>query len=149
MNTQQRKNLRKVILDKLTDDMMPLTVGGHTITDQYVFAGCSQWSGCGRDWDETRHGYAYIVDGEYQLTFPDLSYFDGHNNIERQSAYYLQPDRAEEPPTEPVGEPLLKVPDPILIEIADGLVKAIEAHAAEQAAQDAKAAELASKLAPE
>lgn len=125
---------------------MPLKVGGHTITDQYVYAGCSQWSGCDRDWDETVNAYAYIVDGEYQLTFPKLDYFDGHNQIERQSKYYLQPDRAETPPSEPVGEPLKQVPDTILLEIAKGLAEAIEAHRQKQSAQDLEALTLAAKM---
>ena len=147
MNKETRKSLRAAILAQLDDDMMPLAVGGHTITDQYVYAGCSQWSGCGRDWDVSQHAYAWIVDGEYQLTFPDLAYCDGHNQIERQSSYYLQPDRSETPPSEPIGEPLLRVPDPILLEIAKGLAKAVAGHEAQQTAEDGQAIELAARLA--
>ena len=148
MKKEARKALRQAILDQLNDDMMPLEVGGHTITDQQVYAGCSQWSCDGREWDETQNGYAYIVDGQYQLTFPKLDYFDGHNQIERQTKYYLQPDRSETPPSEPIGEPLLTVPDRILLEIAKGLADAIAAHTARQAAEDQEAIALAAKLAP-
>ena len=146
MTENTRKALRQSILDKLDDDMMPLTVGGHTITDQYVYAGFSQWSGCNRDWDESRHAYAWIVDGQYQLTYPKLDYFDGHNQIERQTKYYLQPDRSETPPCEPIGEPLLRVPDAILLDIAKGLADAIAAHASRQSAEDTQAADLIAKL---
>lgn len=127
--------------------MMPLTVGGHTITDEYVYAGMSQWMGCGRDWDASAHAYAWLVDGEYQLTFPKLDYFDGHNNIERQTKYYRQGDRAETPPGEPNGEPLERVPDKVLIEIAKGLADAIAAHTAEQERQNSEALALSATLA--
>jgi len=148
MKKEARKALRQAILAQLDDDMMPLDVGGHTISDQLVYAGCSQWSGCDRDWDQTRSDYAYIVDGQYQLTFPTLDYFDGHNQIERQSKYYLQRDRAENPPSEPIGEPLLSVPDRILLDIAKGLAEAIAANNSRQAAEDQEAIALAAKLAP-
>lgn len=147
MTKEARRALRAVIVDRLDDDMMPITVGGHTITNQYVYAGCSQWCGCGRDWDETQHAMAWIVNGEYQLTFPKLDYFDGHNQIERQSAYYLQPDRGETPPSEPCGEPLLRVPDRALIDIGKGLLAALTEHAAEQSADDREAVKLAAQLA--
>lgn len=146
MKNEARKELRKAILDKLNDEMMPLEVGGHTIADQQVYAGCSQWCQDGRQWDETRNAYAYIVDGEYQLTFPDLDYFNGHNQIEKQTAYYIQPDRSESPPDGPVGEPLLKVPDRILLEIAKGLVEAIAQHNQQQETQDQAAEGLVSQL---
>lgn len=147
MTKEARKSLRAAIIDQLDDDMMPLEVAGHTITDQYVYAGCSQWCGANRDWDASNHATAYIIDGQYQLTFPKLDYFDGHNQIERQTGYYLQPDRAEEPPTEPIGEPLEGVPDRILIEIGKGLAEALARHAAEQQAQDQEALTLAATLA--
>lgn len=146
MTKEARKALLEAVKSQLDDDMMPLEVGGHTITDQYVYAGCSQWSGCGRDWEDSQHAYAWIVDGQYQLTFPKLDYFDGHNQIERQSAYYLQPDRSEEPPTEPIGEPLERVPDKVLLEIAKGLAEAIKAHQAKQQAEDQEAVNLAAQL---
>lgn len=146
MKTEARKALRKAILDKLDDDMMPLEIGGHTITDQLVYAGCSQWCGCDRDWDVAQSAMAYIVDGQWQLTFPNLSYFDGHNQIEQQSKYYLQPDRAETPPEEPVGQPLQRVPDKVLIEIGKGLEAALAKHETEQAEQDQEAERLASVL---
>ena len=148
MKKEARKAIRQAILAQLDDDMMPLEVGGHTITDQQVYAGCSQWSGCDRDWDEAVNAYAWIVDGQYQLTFPKLDYFDGHNQIERQSKYYLQPDRSETPPSEPIGEPLLAVPDRVLLEIAKGLADAIAAQANRQAAEDQEAIALAAKLTP-
>lgn len=147
MTKEARKALIEAIKSQLDDDMMPLEVCGHTITDQYVYAGCSQWTGCGRDWDESQHAYAWIVDEQYQLTYPKLDYFDGHNQIERQSAYYLQPDRSETPPDGPVGEPLERVPDKVLIEIGKGLAAAIEAHKAKQAAEDQEATALAATLA--
>lgn len=146
MKKEARKALRQAILAQLDDDMMPLEVGGHTITDQQVYAGCSQWSGCARDWDESHNAYAYIVDGQYLLTFPKLDYFDGHNNIKRQSKYYLQPDRSENPPSEPIGEPLRSVPDRILLEIAKGLAEAITAHETRQTAEDQEAIGLVAKL---
>lgn len=146
MKKETRKALRVAILSQLNDDMMPLEVGGHTITDQLVYAGCSQWCGCGREWDESQSAMAWIVDGEYQLTFPKLDYFDGHNQIERQSRYYLQPDRAETPPAEPIGEPLRNVPDAVLLAIAGGLAAAITAHDTQQAAQDQEAIKLTAKL---
>lgn len=148
MNKDARKALRTAIIAKLDDDMMPLEIGGHTITDQLVYAGCSQWSQSGREWDESCSARAWIVDGQYQLTFPRLDYFDGHNQIERQSQYYLQPDRSETPPSEAIGEPLLNVPDSILIAIGKGLAEAIAAHELKQQAEDQAAIELAAKLAP-
>lgn len=146
MNAEVRKQLRSKIIGQLDDDMMPLEIGGHMITDQLVYAGCSQWIGCGRDWDESVSGMAWIVDGQYQLTFPKLDYFDGHNQIERQSEYYLQPDRSETPPSEPIGEPLQRVPDQILFEIGNGLVAAIDAHKSKQAAEDQAASTLIQKM---
>lgn len=126
---------------------MPLTIGGHTITDQYVYAGGSQWSGCGRDWDTSEHAYAWIVDGQWMLTFPgDMFGFDGHNIIERQTEYYLQGDRAEECPSEPRGEPLLRVPDAVLIAIGKGLSEAIAEHEAKQKSEDQEAINLAATL---
>lgn len=148
MKKEARKTLRAAILEQLNDDMMPLNIGGHTVTDQLVFAGGSQWTDCGCDWDTSESAYAYIVDGEYQLTFPgDMFGFDGHNMIERQTEYYLQPDRSETPPCEPIGEPLRRVPDSILIEIAKGLTDAITAHEQEQSAQSQEAIALAARLA--
>lgn len=146
MKADTRKQLKNKIIDQLDDGMMPLEVGGHTITDQLVYAGCSQWSGCDRYWDESVSARAWIVDGQYQLTFPNLDYFDGHNQIERKSAYYLQPDRSETPPSEPVGEPLQRVPDKILLEIANGLVAAITGHNKRQDAEDQQAQNLITKL---
>jgi hypothetical protein len=146
MNKEARKSLRQAVVSKLHDDMMPLEVGGHTITNQLVYAGCSQWACDGREWDTSKSGMARIVDGEFQLTFPNLDHFDGHNQIERQTNYYLQPDRAEDPPREPVGEPLRNVPDAILLEIAKGLADAITAHKARQEAEDHEAITLAATL---
>jgi hypothetical protein len=146
MNAEKRKELRQSILAELEDDMMPLEVGNHTITNQLVYAGCSQWCQKDREWDDSQNAYAYIVDGEYQLSFPNLDYFDGHNNIERQTKFYLQPDRSEDPPGEPIGEPLLRVPNSILLEIAKGLVDAVTAHAAKQEAEDVEAQNLIDRL---
>ena len=146
MTKEARKALRKAILDKLSDDMLPLDVGGHTIKEQLVYAGCSQWSQEDRHWDETQSARACIVDSEYQLSFPKLDYFNGHNQIERQTKYYLQPDRAEEPPDHPIGEPLLNVPDSVLLEIAKGLAAAIAAQQAHNTAEDHEAIALAAAL---
>lgn len=146
MNYKARKALRLAILDQINDDMLPLTVGGHTITDHYVYAGCSLWFNEDRRWDSIRHDYAYIVDGQYQLTFPDLSFFDGHNQLGRTTKFYLQPDRAETPPPGPIGDPLLEVPGRVLLDIAGGLAEAIRAHQAEQAAEDLRAIELTGVL---
>lgn len=146
MTKEARKALLSAIKAQLDDEMLPLEVGGHIITDQLVYAGCSQWSGCGRDWDESRSDYAWIVDGQYQMTYPQLDYFDGHNNIERQSKYYLQPDRSENPPSEPIGEPLMRVPDAVMIDIGTGLAEAIADHKARQADEDQSAIALAAQL---
>jgi hypothetical protein len=81
------------------------------------------------------------------LTFPKLDYFDGHNHLCRQSNYYLQPDRSESPPDGPVGEPLLRLPDEVLIEIGKGLASAIETHKQQQATEDGEATRIASVLA--
>ena len=146
MTNVKRQSLRKAVIGQLDDDMMPLEVGGHAITDRLVYAGCSQWHGCGRNWDETRSRMAWIVDGKFQLTFPDMDYFNGQNQIERQTRYYLQPDRSETPPVEPIGEPLLGVPDKILLEIARGCAESIAEHNARQTAEDLEAGALAAKL---
>ena len=146
MKAETRKTLMAAIINKLTDDMLPLSVGGHTIEDRIVYAGCSQWSVCGRAWDESRSRYAWIVDGQYQLTFPNLAYFDGHNQIERQTKFYLQPDRSETPPAHAIGDPLVRVPDRVLLDIAAGLAEAIAAHEAEQRSQDSSAVALVAKL---
>lgn len=146
MTKETRKALRQAILDQLNDDMMPLKVDGHEITDQLVYAGCSQWSCAGREWEETQSAWAYIVDGEYQLTYPKLDYFNGHNQIEQQTKYYLQPDRAETPPDGPIGEPLRRVPDSVLLEIASGLAVALATHNARHTAEDQEAIALTAKL---
>lgn len=146
-----KKEAREMVVDainaRLRDDMLPLTVGGHTIENRLVYAGCSQWLGCDRDWDETNNAWAWIVDGEYQLTFPSLDYFNGSNWIQRQSKYYLQPNRSETPPKQPIGEPLRRVKDNVLLEIAKGLAEAIAAHEVRQAAEDQEAIGLVARLA--
>jgi hypothetical protein len=148
MTNETRKAVRAAIIAQLDDDSMPLEVGGHKITNQLVYAGCSQWSVCDRDWDESCSGYAWIVDGQWQLTFPRFDHFDGNNQIERQSKYYLQPDRAENPPSEPIGEPLLRVPDHILLDIGKALSDAVEAHKQSQNQQDAEAMRIVGALSP-
>ena len=146
MKSDAKKALRLAIIDQLDNSMLPLEAGGHIITNQLVYAGCSQWDQAGREWDTPRSDCAKIVDGQWQLTFPRLSFFDGHNQIERQTKYYLQPDRAEDPPTGPIGDPLLSVPDKVLLEIARGLAEAIEAHKERQAVEDQEAIELVARL---
>jgi hypothetical protein len=148
MKKEARKALREAIVAKLNDDMLPMVVGGHTISNKMVYAGGSQWTGCDRDWDTSENAWAWLVDGQYMLTYPGNMFgFDGHNMIERQTGYYRQPDRSETPPEEPIGEPLLRVPDDVLLAIGKGLADAIAAHEARQQAEDQDAIKLATKLA--
>lgn len=146
MNKEARESLRAAIVEKLDDDMMPIAIGGHMVTDEYVYAGGSQWCGQGRDWDTSEHAFAWIVDGQWMLTFPNMFGFDGHNMIERQTGYYLQGDMAEACPDGQEGEPLERVPDAVLLEIAKGLAESIAAHAANNQLRDQEAINLAAKL---
>jgi hypothetical protein len=133
MTKLQRKSLREKIItavEAITADKSNkescVTIGGHEIARRLLYAGGSQWCGCGRDWDSCESGWAWVVDGEYRLTTPDLFGFDGHNMIETQTGYYLMSgyDAHANPPGEPDGDPLDRVPNAALIEIARGLVEA-------------------------
>ncbi len=149
MNKEARKQLREKIvpaLDDLTEEQSNrgsvVTVGGHEIARRLIYAGGSQWTGCGRDWEAIESGWGWVVDGEYRLTAPDLFGFDGRNMIERQTGFYLQDGYDEQTTPEHDGrDPLDRVPNRILIEIGRGLVAAREqaASAAEQETSDAAA----------
>ena len=155
MTKIQRKELRAKIIEaveSITSDQSNkesvVTIGGHTIERRLLFAGGSQWCGCGRDWDSCESGWAWVVDGDYRLTTPDLFGFDGHNMIETQTGYYLMSgyDPHAQPPGEPDGDPLDRVPNAILIEIARGLVAAREAAETAAKSEATAADELLAKL---
>ncbi len=149
MNKEARKQLREKIvpaLDDLTEEQSNrgsvVTVGGHEIARRLIYAGGSQWTGCGRDWEAIESGWGWVVDGEYRLTAPDLFGFDGRNMIERQTGFYLQDGYDEQTTPEHDGrDPLDRVPNRILIEIGRGLVAGRKqaAAAAEKEAADAAA----------
>ena len=154
MTKENRKQIRSRIIaavDTMTEELSSrqsvVTIGGHKIARRLMYAGCSQWTGCGRDWDETQSGWGWVVDGEYRLTAPDLGGFDGHNMIERQTGYYLQDGYDEQTRPEHDGRsPLDRAPNRILIEIAKGLVAAQAAAEAAAQAEDTEAAQLISVL---
>lgn len=146
MNKTQRSELRKTIISAIVDmtadednKNSTVRVGGHEIARRLLYAGGSQWCGCGRDWDSVESGWAWVVDDQYRLTVPDLFGFDGHNMIERQTGYYLQDgyDPQTTPDHDGRGE-VDRVPGRILLEIGRGL---IEARAKAQEAADAEEAE--------
>jgi len=125
-----------------------VTIGGHEIARRLIYAGGGQWTGCGRDWDSIESGWAWIVDGQYRLTTPDLFGFDGHNMIDLQTGYYLQHSYDEHTtPGEAEGDPLDRVPNAILIEIARGIVTAREVAEKNQEEQSVVAEEIIEKLA--
>jgi hypothetical protein len=149
MTKQNRKALRDRIvktLDDLTEEQSNrgsvVTVGGHEIARRLIYAGGSQWTGCGRDWDSTESGWGWVVDGEYRLTTPDLFGFDGRfNMIERQTGFYLQDGYDEQTTPEHDGrDPLDQVPNRVLIEIGRGLADACSKAEAASAAEDTDAA---------
>lgn len=155
MKTEKRKELMaaiKAAVSEMTADESDaqsiVQVAGHTISRRLVYAGCSQWSGCGRDWDETQSGWAWVIDGAYLLTRPSLGGFNGHNMIEQQSQYYLQPNFAEWPPTGPEGDPMDKPSTRLLLEIASAIHCAREAVIRRQAIEDSEADRLLGLLAP-
>jgi hypothetical protein len=155
MTKIQRKTIREKIIAAINEITAEnsnkdsvVTIGGHAIERRLLFAGGSQWCGCGRDWDSCESGWAWVVDGEYRLTTPDLFGFDGHNMIETQTGYYLMSgyDQHATPPGEPDGDPLDRVPNAVLIEIGRGLVEAKNKAEAAAAAEAGAADELLAKL---
>jgi hypothetical protein len=155
MTKMQRKQIREKIIEAIkamteeeSNEGSVVDIGGHEIAMRLVYAGGSQWCGCGRDWDTTESGWCWIVDSQYRLTTPDLFGFDGHNMIEVQTGYYLVGHYDEQTvPSEPDGDPLDRVPNAVLIEIARGLADAkakFEAHAAQSSSE---AEDLIAKLA--
>ena len=147
MTKENRKNIRaKIIaaLDEMTGEMSNkqsvVTIGGHEVARRLLYAGCSQWGGVGREWDETQSGWAWVVGGEYRLTAPSLGGFDGHNMIERQTGYYLQDGYDEQTTPEHDGrDEIDRVPNRVLLEIAKGLVEARRLAAEVAAKEDAEA----------
>ena len=155
MTKIQRKTIREKIIaaieaitaESSTKDSV-VTIGNHKLERRLLFAGGSQWTGCGREWDSCESGWAWVVDGEYRLTTPSLFGFDGHNMIETQTGYYLMTgyDENATPPGEPDGDPLDRVPNAILIEIARGIAAAREAAETTAKEQATAADELIGKL---
>lgn len=154
MTKENRKNLREKIvaaLDEMTSEQSNrqsvVTIGGHTVSRRLVYAGGSQWSGCGRNWERVESGWAWVLDDEYRLTAPDLFGFDGHNIIERQTGYYLQDDYDEQTTPEHDGRDNIdRVPNRILIEIARGLIAAKNEAATVAAKEDEEATAVIAKL---
>lgn len=150
MTKIQRKTIREKIIGAITEmteensnKESVVSIGGHAIARRLIYAGGSQWCGCGRDWDRIESGWAWIVDGTYRLTTPELFGFDGHNMVEVQTGYYLSDSYDEhDQPEGPDGDPLDRVPNTVLLDIGRGLV---EARAQADAAKKSQA-EAAEKL---
>lgn len=155
MTKIQRKTIREKIIAAVTQITAEesnrnsvVTIGGHEISRRLIYAGGSQWCGCGRDWDSTESGWAWVVDGQYRLTTPDLFGFGDQNMIEVQTPYYLQDGYDEQTTPEHDGrDGIDRVPGTILIEIARGLVAAQEAATTAAEKQSAAAEELIAQLA--
>jgi len=154
MTKENRKQIRaKIIaaLDEMTSEQdnrqSVVTIGGHEIARRLLYAGGSQWTGCGREWESMESGWGWVVDGEFRLTAPDLFGFDGHNMIERQTGYYLQDGYDEQTtPSHDGRDPVDRVTNRILIDIARGLVAAQQQAEQSAAAEDTAAAELLAAL---
>jgi hypothetical protein len=154
MNKENRKNLLvKIVaaLDEMTSGEMSnrqsVTIGGHKIARRLLYAGGSQWTGCGRDWERIECGWAWVADGEYMVTVPGLFGWDGHNMVARQTPYYLLDGYDEQATPEHDGRsPLDRVPNPILLQIAKGLAAAQASAKAAAQAEDTEAAQLLSAL---
>ena len=147
MTKEQRKELRAKIIetiDEITADETnrdsKVTLGAHAVERRLMYAGGSQWIGCGRDWYSIESGWGWVVDKSYHLTTPDLFGFDGHNMIERQTGYYLMPgyDEHAEPHHEADATILTRVPNTILIALGRALVDA--KRAAEEKAKESEQA---------
>ena len=154
MTKMQRKQIRRKIIEAIkamTEDESNkdsvLNIGGHEIAKRLVYAGGSQWCGCGRDWDTSESGWCWIVDSQYRLTTPDLFGFDGQNMIEVQTGYYLVNHYDDQTvPSGPDGDPLDRVPNAILIEIARGLADAKAKSEAQAEQSSTEADNLIAKL---
>jgi hypothetical protein len=145
MTKEQRTKIRASIveaLEEITADQScresVVSLGGHTISYRLLYAGGSQWTGCGREWEVAESGWAWVVDGTYRLTVPtSLFGFDGRNIIERQTGYYLQDGYDTQTTPEHDGrDEIDRVPGRILIEIARGIVAARSDAAAAKAAEE-------------
>jgi len=156
MTKEQREQLIEKILevvrlataDESNKDSI-VTIGGHKISRRLLYAGGSQWTGCGRDWDVTESGWAWVVDEEYWLTAPKLFGFDGRNMIERQTGFYLQCgyDEYSHPHDPHDGQdPIEKCPARILIEIGKGILEARRLASVAAARSEEEAATLIAEL---
>jgi len=157
MTKEQRKKLRGRIIaaaDEMTEDLTNrqsiVTIGGHTLARRLIFAGGSQWSGCGRDWDSIECGWGWVVDEKHHLTIPNLFGFDGHNIIEVQTGYYLLPgyDRHISISGPEDGTLIDRVPNSILLAIAKGIAEACAAQKSAAAQESAEAERLIVALTP-
>lgn len=154
MTKQNRQALRTKIISavmKMTAEASKkdsvATIGGHKIAYRLMYAGGSQWCGCGRDWDRVESGWGWVVDDQYRLTAPDLFGFDGHNMIERQTGYYLMDGYDPQTTPEHDGRDEIDcVPNRILLEIGRGLAAAASLAEAEVAKENSEAAEILEKL---
>lgn len=155
MTKENRQQIREKIisaLDEMTADASNcesvVTIGGHTISRRLIYAGGSQWCGCGRDWDVTDSGWGWVVDDKYRLTVPDSLFgFKGHNIIERQTGYYLQDGYDNQTTPEHDGRNEIdRVPNRILLEIARELVAAQEEAKSNAQKEDAEATELLARI---
>jgi hypothetical protein len=154
MTKENRKTLREKIIgaiNEITAEMSNrqsvVEIGGHSISRRLLYAGCSQWAVCGREWDETQSGWAWVVDGEYRLTAPELGGFDGHNMLSRQTGYYLQDGYDEQTTPEHDGRNEIdRVPSRILVEIGRGLIEAQRQAADAAAKEDTAAAAVIAEL---
>lgn len=124
-----------------------VTIGGHEIAYRLMYAGGSQWCGCGRDWDRVESGWGWVVDGQYRLSAPDLFGFDGHNMIERQTGYYLMDGYDPQTTPEHDGrDEIDRVPNRILLAIGRGLVAAQSEAASAAAKEEAEAEKLLAEI---
>lgn len=154
MTKENRKNLREKIvaaLNEMTSEQSNrqsvVPIGAHTLSRRLLYAGGSQWTDCGRDWETVESGWAWVCDGEYRLTAPNLFGFDGHNIIERQTGFYLQDGYDEQTTPEHDGrDEIDRVPNRILIEIGRGLAEARSQAAEVASREDLDAAEVLARL---
>lgn len=154
MTKEHRKALRDTIIAAVNEMTAEnsnkesvVSIGGHEIARRLIYAGGSQWCGCGRDWETVESGWAWVVDSDYRLTAPDLFGFDGHNMIERQTEYYLQDGYDEQTTPEHDGRDAIdRVPNRILIAIGRGLIAAQTAAASYSDKEDAEATEILEKM---
>jgi hypothetical protein len=122
------------IVSECTEQESHLTIGGHTLTRRLIYAGGSQWPDCGRDWDHTESGWAWIVDDKYHLTTPALFGFNGSNRIDQCTPYYLSD--SSDPSACPNHDDrpnLTRVPSPILLAIGQDIAGSVLAAKTAQA----------------